>query len=105
MLRLPPTSTLFPYTTLFRSRVPDDPAADPEVDAPVRDGKGPDREREVEVAVRTDAPEGAHRRTPADRLELRDPVDRRNLRRPGDRTAREGRLEQLGQRRIQAQAA
>ena len=36
--------------------VPDDPAADPEVDPVLRDGEGADRQREVEVAVRADRP-------------------------------------------------
>ena len=74
------------------------PAADPEVDPPLGDGEGADRERELEVAVRPDPAERAHRRAAADGLERRDLVDRRDLRRARDRAARERRLEQLGQR-------
>src|SRR5256885_2735970 len=51
MIRRPPRSTLFPYTTLFRSRLRELPAADPRRDAGARCG-GPghvprhrDRER------------------------------------------------------------
>src|SRR5207245_2770291 len=49
--------------------VPDDAAADPEVDAPFGDRERADRQREVEVAVRPDRAEGAHRGSPADRLQ------------------------------------
>src|SRR3712207_8474387 len=39
MIRRPPRSTLFPYTTLFRSRAFDGPRADPR-GAHLRDGRG-----------------------------------------------------------------
>ena len=80
-----------------RIGVPDDPAADPEVDPVLGDRERPDRQREVEVAVRVHAADGAHRGAAADRLESGDVVDRGDLRRAGDRAARERRLEQLGQ--------
>src|SRR2546425_6753543 len=47
MIRRPPRSTLFPYTTLFRSRGP----------GPPRPGAGPRR------AMRTRPPPAPHRRT------------------------------------------
>src|SRR2546423_6943007 len=40
MIRRPPRSTLFPYTTLFRSLFPAGLAADPLAGQPVRDGEG-----------------------------------------------------------------
>ena len=52
------------------------PAADPQVDAPVRDRKRPNRQRQLEIAVSAHPPDGAHRGTPADRLELGDQIDR-----------------------------
>ena len=83
--------------------VPDDPAADPQVDPPLRDREGADRQCEVEVAVRVDAPDRAHRGAATDGLERRDVVDRRDLRRAGHRPAGERRLEQLGQPDVLAQ--
>src|SRR2546428_8372743 len=39
MIRRPPRSTLFPYTTLFRSSVPpEDPVAKPRIQAPLSAG-------------------------------------------------------------------
>src|SRR3989475_6508110 len=38
MIRRPPRSTLFPYTTLFRSREDGDPLVTPAVDRAVQDG-------------------------------------------------------------------
>ena len=70
-----------------------------------RDREGADREREVEVAVRMDAAERAHRGAAADRLERRDQVERRDLRAAGHRAAGEHRVEQLGQRHLRAQPA
>ena len=73
-------------------RVPDDAAADPEVDPALGDGERADRQREVEVAVAADDAERSHRGATADRLERGDQVERGDLRRAGDRAAREGRV-------------
>ena len=54
-----------------RIGVPDDAAADPEVNRAVGDREGADRQREVEVAVPVDPSDRAHRRAATDRLELR----------------------------------
>ena len=54
-----------------RIGVPDDAAADPEMNRALGDREGPDREREVEVTVPVDPAERAHRRAATDRLELR----------------------------------
>ena len=59
--------------------------------ATVSDGERPDRQRQVEIAVRVDPPERTHRCAPADRLERGDLVDRRDLRRTRDRATRERR--------------
>src|SRR6266480_855629 len=48
MIRRPPRSTLFPYTTLFRSRDRPEPARDPPVEGgEVRDPRGPRRTDET----------------------------------------------------------
>ena len=61
--------------------VPDDAAADPEVDPALGDRKRPDRERELEVAVRAQETPSAPIEAPApDRLERGDQVDRGDLR-------------------------
>ena len=77
--------------------VPDDAAADPEMDAPVGDREGADRERQLEVAVAVHPPERTHRRAASDGLERRDQVDRGDLRRTRHRAAGERRREQLRQ--------
>src|SRR5258708_25486591 len=41
MIRRPPRSTLFPYTTLFRSLLPDGQSAAPSDDAQVREHRRP----------------------------------------------------------------
>ena len=78
-------------------RVPDDAATDPEVNAPLRDGERPDRQREIEVAVPVDPSERAHRSTASDRFDLGDQVHGRDLRSTRDRPARERRAEKLGE--------
>ena len=70
---------------------------------PVGDRERADREREVEVAVRRDGAERAHRRAAPDRLEPCDVVDGGDLRRAGDRAARERR--RAGSRRGRRPAA
>ena len=59
-----------------RIGVPDDAASDPEMDRVVGDGEGANRECQVDVAVRVDAPERAHRRAATDRLECGDHAER-----------------------------
>src|SRR5262249_49328819 len=86
-------------------RVPDDAAAYPEVDLPVHDREGADREREVEVAVRVDAAERTHRRAATDRLERRDELERAALRTAGDGAARKHGFEQLAQANLGPQLA
>ena len=67
------------------------------MNSPAGDGEGADRQRQLEVAVRLDRPERAHRRAAADGLEPRDVVDRGDLRRARDRAARERRAQDLGE--------
>ena len=76
-------------------RVPDDPAADPEMDPAPGDGERANRQREVEVSVRVDASERPHRRAATDRLERRDVVESRDLRRAGHGAAGEHGVDQL----------
>src|SRR3989454_10990188 len=74
MIRRPPRSTLFPYTTLFRSRL--DAAADHDVGAVVDDVVGRDRDRlepRGAEAVHREATD-AHREPGADRRDARDVV-------------------------------
>src|SRR5581483_1343529 len=78
-----------------RLGLPDDAAADPEVDATLRDRERTDRQCEVEVAVRMDAPQRSHRRAAPDGLERGDELERGELRAAGDRAAGQHRLEQL----------
>src|SRR5204863_50541 len=49
-----------------RVGVPDDAAPDPEVDAPIGDREGADRQPQLEVAVRVDPAERCHRRAATD---------------------------------------
>src|SRR5687768_18269407 len=68
MIRRPPRSTLFPYTTLFRSGLLDQPD---------------DRRGDVLAAVRLRADRGAHLRARDHRLDarrLRDEADRKSTR-------------------------
>src|SRR2546427_7872044 len=65
MIRRPPRSTLFPYTTLFRSRRAGDAQ-----DRLVRDAPG------------ATAPDAVHRAPLSDRRGERDDTDRRDRRRP-----------------------
>ena len=81
----------------LRLRVPDDAAADPEMDPVLGDRERPDRQRQVEVAVAADDAERAHRRAAADGLERGDQVERGDLRRAGDGAAGERRRQQLGE--------
>src|SRR3712207_6918548 len=65
MIRRPPRSTLFPYTTLFRSRRVG--AAPQEIvvgehDREDRDEERPDEQEEVQKAVEDALPKGAHYR-------------------------------------------
>ena len=71
---------------------------------PVGDRERADRERELEVAVRLDPPERAHRRAAADRLERGDQVERRDLRAAGDRAAGQHGVEQLRERHVRRAA-
>ena len=59
--------------------------------SPLRDRERPDRQRQVEVAVRIDPADRSHRRAAPDRLERCDVVDGGDLGRTRDRSAREGR--------------
>ena len=86
-------------------RVPDDPAADPEVDPVAGDREGADRQREVEVAVRADGAERAHRRATADGLERGDEVDGGDLRRARDGAAGERGGEDLRERRVRREGS
>ena len=87
----------------LRVGVPDDPAADPEVDPSLGDREGADRQRQLEVAVAAHDAQSAHRGAAADGLELGDQVDGGDLGRSRDRASREGRREQLGQADVLAQ--
>ena len=79
-----------------RLGVPDHPATDPQVDAALGDGEGPDGQGEVEVPVRPERAEGAHRGAATDRLEGCDVVEGRDLRRSRHRSAGEHRAQRLG---------
>jgi hypothetical protein len=83
----------------------DTAAADPQVDRTVRDRERPDRERQVEVAVRVHPPERAHRRPASDRLECPDQLERARLGAAGDGAAGEDGVEQLGERHAGTQLA
>ena len=71
----------------------------------VRDRKRANRQGEIEVSVRIDEAERAHRRAAADRFERSDQIERGDLRTAGDGAAGKHSAEQVGQRDARSQLA
>src|SRR3989454_3625228 len=76
MIRRPPRSTLFPYTTLFRSRL----LGGPRELSPARAGRPPHAARRGVPAARVLAYRGRHRRTPRAGRRLGEDRDRKSTR-------------------------
>src|SRR3712207_7331826 len=71
MIRRPPRSTLFPYTTLFRSMQPYDPTFDPSKLNPARAMVAAARQRGLKVYVTLEGAPGWTRRCNEDRKSTR----------------------------------
>src|SRR2546422_7484050 len=71
MIRRPPRSTLFPYTTLFRSHHPDDQQRSDQQSDPADERPEPVGERCGDGGKQSAAPERAHDRVGTDRKSTR----------------------------------